>query len=77
MEDLRNKRKRENVKLRMFLLSIIVFINKIFLWLKKNKWRILFILLLLSLIKPVMVGTFIGKWITYFVGSIMKNIHLL
>ena len=77
MEDLRNKRKVENIKLKLIFLWVIVFINKIFLWLKKNKWRILFILVLIALINPTMVGTFIGKWITYFVGSIIKNIHLL
>ena len=76
MEDLRNKRKKESIKFKIILLRIVIFINNIFLWLKKNKWRILFVLVLFALIKPVMVGTFIGKWITYFVGSIINNINI-
>jgi hypothetical protein len=77
MEDLRNKRSKENIKIRIFFLKLLIIIDNIFLWIKKNKWKLLFIFLIFTLIKPVIVGTFIGKWITYFVGSIIKNIHLI
>jgi len=51
--------------------------NKMLIYIKKNKYKILLLILMLSIILfPTFVGTVIGKWISSFVGSIIKHIVL-
>ena len=70
MEDLRKQKQTEQIKNELKK-------QKIFIFLKKHKYKILFILItLLLIIYPTEIGTYIGQFITDFLGSIIKNIHL-
>ena len=70
MEDLRSKRENEKIQNKFRKQNIIQFF-------KLNRWKILFSLIGLSiLIFPNIIGTYIGTFITDFLGSIINNINL-
>ena len=51
--------------------------NNIYIILSTNKYKILLLLIALFVIFfPTFTGTLIGKWITSFIGSIIKYISL-
>lgn len=76
MEDLREIRTKEYIKKKLLLRWILLKITIFFQWINKRKWKLLIILILLILIFPHTSGMLIGKWITNFIGSILKNIVL-
>ena len=70
MEDLRKKKAEEERNKEIRNQNILIFI-------KKHKWKIIISLLSLTILFfPVSIGTFIGQFITDFLGSIIKNINI-
>jgi len=70
MEDLREKKSREIQKIKKRKYNFFTFI-------KRYKYKIIFgILALLIIIFPVKSGFLIGKFITDFLGTLIKNITL-
>ena len=70
MEDLRKKKEIEQLKNEINK-------QKFYTFLKKHKYKIFIIsITILLFLFPVEIGTYIGKFITNFLGSIIKNIHL-
>ena len=70
MDDLREKRNIENKKKKLKLSNIKRYITI-------NKSKIITVVLVVSLVFfPQEIGTYIGQFITDFLGNIIKNIHL-
>lgn len=68
MDDLRNIQTKSKNEKKMKITNFKVFLNK-------NKWKVLIIILIFFILFfPSFSGSILGKWITKFVGSLLKNI---
>jgi len=70
MEDLRKQKQTEQI-------NFDIKKQKLFIFVKKHKIKIVVVTtIFLLLIYPTQIGTYIGQFITDFLGSIIKNISL-